>query len=155
VTVDDAAIEAKLRAHIATERGPQAGFYRRLQGDAQFWSGSDAIELLGAEAMDEAAECQRVSLRVADTYGFEVVVGWTLIESGELPWHCFNLTPTGEVVDAARVRGIGIGYVGKVLTEPERAALAQSAAMPTGRELLENFTATAGALGGAFSRIFG
>lgn len=119
--MDPAAIEAKLRAHIASERGPRAGFYRRLQGEARFWAGSAAIELHGAEAMDEASECQRVSLRIADTYGFEVVSGWALMKSGELPWHCFNLDPdSGAIVDAARARGLGIGYVGKVLLPHER-----------------------------------
>jgi hypothetical protein len=150
------AIEAKIRAHIPTESGPQASFYRRLQGDARFWSADQVVSSHPAELLDEAEECQRVSLSVAETYGVEVVVGWTLIENGALPWHCFNLDPSsGQVIDAARVRGVGLGYFGKVLLPLERNLLARSAAMPNGRELASNLAETASVVSGAFSRIFG
>jgi hypothetical protein len=154
--VDAAAIEARIRAHIAAETGPRAAFYKRCTGEAQFWGPDQVVISHPAQLLDEEAECQRVSLRVAETYGFEVVVGWTLIESAELPWHCFNLDPaTGRVVDAASVRGRGVGYLGKVLLPIERRLLARSAAVPSGRELASNLAETAGVVGGAFSRIFG
>ena len=79
-----------------------------------------------------------------------------LVENGALPWHCWNRDPaSGELIDAARVRGIGLGYVGKVLLPPERNLLARSAAMPNGRELASNLAETASVVGGVFSRILG
>jgi hypothetical protein len=154
--LDRAAVEARLRNHIATEAGPRASFYKRLTGDARFWSADQVVSSHPAEYLDRQAECQRVSFSVAETYGFEVVVGWALIENGALPWHCWNRDPaSGKLIDAAGVRGRGIAYVGKVLLPLERSLLARSAAVPTGRELASNLADTAGVVGGAFSRIFG
>jgi hypothetical protein len=154
--LDNATVEARIRNHIAGESGPRASFYKRLTGVAQFWSPDRVAGSHPAEFLDQQGECQRVSLSVAEKYSLDVVVGWVLIENGALPWHCFNRDPaSGELIDAARVRGHGLGYVGKVLAGPEVVMLARSAAMPNGRELASNLAETASVISGTFSRIFG
>lgn len=141
---------------MATQSGPRSSFYRRLTGRAQFWGADQVVETHPAEFLDQASECQRVSLAVAEKYELDIVVGWAAIESGEMPWHCWNLDhASGQVVDAAGLRRCGVGYVGKVLLPIEQAMLARSAAVPTGREVASNLAETAGAVGAGLSRIFG
>jgi hypothetical protein len=149
-------IEARIRSHIAGESGPRAGFYKRLTGTAQFWSADQVVSSHPAELLDEQSECQRVATNAAETFALDVVVGWVWVREGPIVWHCWNRDPSsGELIDAARVRGVGVGYLGKLLTLPERSLLARSAAMPNGREVASNLAETASVVGGALSRIFG
>jgi hypothetical protein len=109
-----------------------------------------------AEFLDQEGECQRVATGAAEKFGLDVVVGWVWVREGPMVWHCWNRDPqSGLLVDAARVRGVGLGYLGKVLLPPERTLLERSAAMPNGREIASNLAETASVVSGAVARIFG
>ncbi len=109
-----------------------------LSGYPRFWRGDQAVALQAVEAQDEPGECQRLAVRVADTYGFAVVNGWAIAREHGPVWHFWNLTPAGEVVDGARSRRVALGYYGKVLDPVELDRLRASSELPTGRELLEH-----------------
>jgi hypothetical protein len=146
------AVERQLRDHAATASGPRAGFYRRLLGPETYWPATSSIRLQTVEEKDEPTECMRVSVRVADTHGFEVVNGYVVAREHGPLWHCWNRDPaTGMIVDAAEARRTATGYLGRVLTDSELDLLRRSSELPTAAELL----GAAGSRLAGFGRVLG
>jgi hypothetical protein len=133
-------VEEALRLHAARATGPEATYYDRLTGVAQFWQGDRAIDCEAVEAKDRPQECQRIAVGAADLHCFEVVVGWAVAREHGPLWHVWNRAPEGSIVDAARARRVAFGYLGRVLTPGELSQLRAASNYPTATELAEHVT---------------
>ncbi|HVX33285.1 MAG TPA: hypothetical protein VHA80_09110 [Solirubrobacterales bacterium] len=128
------AVEQSLRDHVADAKGARAFHYRLMSGQERFWP--DAASVAMVRRLDQTGECQRVACEVSERFGHAVVVGWCLDFGGRPCWHCANVTPSGQLVDAGAERHRP-GLLGKVLSEREEAMLARAARQPSLSELGE------------------
>jgi|GEM_PF-6044688 len=141
-------VEETLECAALTAQGTQASFYRSLAGRPQFWRGDQAVCLAAVEALDEKSECIQVSIRVAETHGFEVVNGWALSQTLRPFWHCFNHDPeTGAIIDAANARRTAVGYYGKRLSAGEVERLRTGLILVTPGEVLTRIGERVGVAG--------
>jgi hypothetical protein len=124
---------------VSQEAGPRVNFYKRLSGSATFWEPSALLRLPEVEQFDEPTQCVLVALRVAETFGYQVVNGYVATEEYRPVWHCFNRDPaSGQLIDAAEARGIpAIGHLGKVLTPAEVKGMERWYEQPTAQRRLE------------------
>jgi hypothetical protein len=114
-------VEQGLRTWMESQPGFRAFGYKVYVAPERFWPGSDAFSVEGIEELDRERECEAVALEASRRFGLGVVYGAVLPEGFDRPaWHCWNFDyGTRRAVDAANRRRVGLGYLGKLLTDVE------------------------------------
>lgn len=118
--------ERELREWHERQRATWRSRHLKLLGPLRFWGPDSVIHRPEVESLDIATRCEDVALTAASRFGFAVATGWVVSPDHPPVMHFWNLTTSGEIVDAANARRRASGYLGGVLPDGVLAYLTSS-----------------------------